>query len=194
MKAEKPQRRVLIVSSSDKVFEGLYDMFSPPRFCEVIRAKNAGEAKRLIVNTPIEIMVINTPLSDEFGTDLALKATELPMGILLLVKSEMYEGVADRVEDSGVFTLQKPIQKQLLNTAVRMLCAMQSRISAMEKKTVSLKEKMEDIRTINRAKWLLIENLNMTESEAHYYIEKQAMDARIPRREIATGIIRTYDN
>ena len=57
-----------------------------------------------------------------------------------------------------------------------------------------MQEKMTDIRTINRAKWLLIENLNMSENDAHRYIEKQAMDTRSTRREVAEGIIRTYDN
>ena len=46
---------------------------------------------------------------------------------------------------------------------------------------------------VNRAKWLLIENLNMTEKDAHHYIEKQSMDTRFTRREIAENIVRTYD-
>ena len=33
----------------------------------------------------------------------------------------------------------------------------------------------------------------MHEQEAHYYIEKQAMDMRLSRREVAEHIIRTYD-
>ena len=32
----------------------------------------------------------------------------------------------------------------------------------------------------------------MTEAEAHRYIEKQAMDLRISRREAAENIIKTY--
>lgn len=63
----------------------------------------------------------------------------------------------------------------------------------MEMKNRSLREKMEDIRMVNRAKWLLIENLNMTEKDAHHYIEKQAMDTRFTRREVAENIVRTYD-
>ena len=50
-----------------------------------------------------------------------------------------------------------------------------------------------DIRTVNRAKWLLIERMKMTEQEAHYFIEKQAMDLRVSRREMAENIIRAYD-
>ena len=51
---------------------------------------------------------------------------------------------------------------------------------------------MEEIRQVNRAKWLLIEQLKMTETDAHRYIEKQAMDRCVSRREIAMGIIKTY--
>ena len=48
---------------------------------------------------------------------------------------------------------------------------------------------MEEIRLVNRAKWLLIEKQNMTELEAHRYIEKQAMDQCVQRKEIALQII-----
>ena len=51
---------------------------------------------------------------------------------------------------------------------------------------------MEEIRLVNRAKWILIEQLKMTEAEAHRFIEKQAMDRCSAKREIALGIIKTY--
>ena len=51
---------------------------------------------------------------------------------------------------------------------------------------------MNEIRLVNRAKWLLISELKMTESDAHRYIEKQAMDLRISKREVAENVIRTY--
>ena len=51
---------------------------------------------------------------------------------------------------------------------------------------------MEEIRLVNRAKWLLIGELNMTEQEAHRYIEKQAMDRCVTKRVIAEQILSTY--
>ena len=44
----------------------------------------------------------------------------------------------------------------------------------------------------NRAKWLLIEELKMTEQEAHRYIEKQAMDRCVTRRAVAEQILSIY--
>ena len=56
----------------------------------------------------------------------------------------------------------------------------------------SLQEKMADIRAVNRAKWLLISQLGMSEPEAHRYLEKQAMDQCVSKRELAESIIKTY--
>ena len=56
----------------------------------------------------------------------------------------------------------------------------------------AIEEKMEEIRLVNRAKWLLIEELNMTEQEAHRYIEKQAMDRCVTKRAVAEQILSTY--
>ena len=53
---------------------------------------------------------------------------------------------------------------------------------------------MDSIRIVNRAKWLLIERLGMTEQDAHGYIEKEAMNRRRTSREIAEEIIRMYEN
>ncbi|MBQ8726852.1 MAG: ANTAR domain-containing protein, partial [Clostridia bacterium] len=72
------------------------------------------------------------------------------------------------------------------------LKATRERLRNMETKNLSLQEKMEEIKLINRAKWTLINSLGMTEIDAHRYIEKQAMDRCVTRREIAENIIQTY--
>ena len=51
---------------------------------------------------------------------------------------------------------------------------------------------MGEIRLVNRAKWLLINELKMDEPKAHHYIEKLAMDMCITKRQAAEDIINTY--
>ncbi|MBQ8385045.1 MAG: ANTAR domain-containing protein [Spirochaetaceae bacterium] len=48
------------------------------------------------------------------------------------------------------------------------------------------------MRLVNKAKWLLISELKMSEPDAHRYVEKQAMDRCVSRRFIAEEIIKTY--
>lgn len=189
----KSPRHILVVSGLDKVRDNLAEMLPPREFHPITLAHSAGEAKRILLSTHVDIVIINSPLPDELGVELALDLSDDPLGVLLLVKSDLYDQVSYNVEDNGVLTLQKPNSRQAIYTSLKLLSALSARLGKMEKKNKSLQEKMADIRAVNRAKWLLIENLNMREQDAHYFIEKRAMDARVPRREIAESIIRTYD-
>ena len=78
--------------------------------------------------------------------------------------------------------------------AAAMMGATRTKLADMEKKTATLEEKMEEIRLVNRAKWMLIERRGMDEATAHRYIEKLAMDARQTRRLVAQTLIRSLDN
>ena len=53
---------------------------------------------------------------------------------------------------------------------------------------------VEDIKLVDRAKLLLVTCLNMSEEQAHRYLEKQAMDLRVSRLEVAKQVIQTYQN
>lgn len=193
MATGKMKYRVLVAGSGDKIFDFISEILPADTYEPLLRAEDAGKARRMLLSTTVDIVIINTPLTDEFGVELALDLAQSTMGVLLMVKNEVYDQVCCKVEDSGVLTLAKPMSRQGFYSAVKLLTAMSARLAQMEKQQKSLQEKMADIRTVNRAKWLLIEHLHMTEKDAHYYIEKQAMDTRFSRREIAQSIIRTYD-
>lgn len=193
MATGKNKYRVLVVSSGDKIRDYFSSLLPADEYELVSHAHNAGEARRLLLSQYADIVIINAPLSDEFGTQLALDLSDGIMGIMLVVKSEHFERITHLVEDAGVLTVARPNSRQSFYGALKLLTALNAKLAKMEQKNRTLREKMADIRTVNRAKWLLIENLKMSESDAHYYIEKQAMDTRLSRREVAEGIIRTYD-
>ncbi|WP_287714584.1 ANTAR domain-containing protein [Blautia sp.] len=51
---------------------------------------------------------------------------------------------------------------------------------------------MAEIRLINKAKWILITELKISEPDAHHYIEKQSINQCVPQKRIAENIIKTY--
>ena len=184
---------VLLVSASQKFTQDVLPLLPERSFSPVVKAADVSSARRCLLERSFDLLIINTPLPDEFGTEFALDCAVGTCGVLALCKSELYEQVAFRLEDSGVLTMPRPVNRQTFYIAIKLLVATHARLAKMEKQNHTLKEKMEDIRVVNRAKWLLIEHLSMTEQDAHYYIEKQAMDTRLSRREVAEHIIRTYD-
>lgn len=193
MATEKRKYRVLVADSGDKIYDYISQSLPRSDYDPILRAGDAGEARRMLLNAPVDIVIVNTPLKDDFGTELALDLADGSAGVLLLVKNELYDQICYKVEDSGVLTLGKPTSRQGFYSAVKLLTAMTARLSKLEKANHTLQEKMADIRVVNRAKWLLIEHHHMKEQDAHYFIEKQAMDTRLSRREVAENIIRSYD-
>lgn len=185
--------RVLIAGANDRTFDSLRELLPPDSYEPPLRAGSAGEAKRMLLETDVDLVILNAPLRDEFGTQLALNLAQDNLCVLMLVPAESFDAVCYKVEDEGILTLSKPVSRSGLLGAIKLLTAMRGKLRKLDRQNQALQEKMQDIRTVNRAKWLLIEIKRMTENEAHYYIEKQAMDMRLSRREVAENIIRTYD-
>ena len=113
--------------------------------------------------------------------------------MVLLVKAEMADEVAARVEDAGVFVVPKPLNRALLFGAVKLAQAANRRIMGLQRQNNILQQKIDDIRLVDRAKCALIQYRLLTEPEAHKYIEREAMDSRRTRREVAQAILRMYE-
>ena len=192
MAAGKTKYRVLVAGGNEKLCELLSEILPRNEYEFLVPAKTAGEVRRLTMDRNVDLVILNAPLKDEFGVQLSQDLAENNLGVLLLTGSDVSEQVSYRVEQSGVITLAKPTTKQSLYITLRALTALRSKLLQMEQKTKALQQKVADIHTVNHAKWLLIQHDHMTENDAHRFIEKQSMDMRLSRREVAESIIRTY--
>ena len=183
---------LLVVSSATKFNAALRELLPEDRYWPVRVTTDVASARRCLLEHSYDIVVINAPLPDDFGTQLALDVSDSSgAGVLLLIKAEHYPDLDARLSPYGILTLQKPTSPQLITQSLQLLCGTRERLRRMEQKTASIEEKMAEIRLVNRAKCLLIERRSMTEQEAHRYLEKQAMDRCTSRRVIAEELIRT---
>ena len=183
----------LVVSAAEKLNTALSELLSESRCQPVKIVSNVSAAKRAVNERSFDFVIINSPLPDDPGIRFAIDIGSTKGSVvLLLVRAELYEGVYEKAIEHGIFLLSKPLSRQILQIALDWMSGMRERLRKLEKKTLSVEDKMEEIRIVNRAKWLLISELKMDEPQAHRYIEKQAMDRCISRKEIAEEIIRTY--
>lgn len=193
MTFEEQYYRTLVVSSSEKFNENIMPLLSAAKCEPVIYADSIATAKRLSLENQFDYVIVNAPLPDEFGAKYAIDISSGKSTVcLLFVKTEMYSEIRSKVTPHGVFTLSKPTSPVVITHGLDFLASARERLRNLEKKTLTIEEKMEEIRLVNRAKWLLIEHLKMTEPDAHRYIEKQAMDTCVTRSKIAKEIIQTY--
>ena len=184
---------VLVVSSFSKFKDAITPMLPYSDYYPVCFVNNIAAARREMLAKPYDFVIINAPLPDDFGTRFAIDTCgKTDSVVLLLLQSDSYEEVNAKVQPYGVFTLQVPTPAQTLRQGLKWMAAARERLRKLETKAMTIEEKMEEIRLVNRAKWILIEHQKMTEAEAHHYIEKQAMDRCASKKDVSLGIIQTY--
>lgn len=185
----------LIVSSTEKGIDYFTEILKAASCNHVVALQSCGEARRLLLERDFDLVMINAPLHDESGEKLSRHiASKGVSQVILIVKSEYFDAVSAVTEDDGVLVVAKPINKAVLWSALQLARAAGKRLTRMQAENSKLKQKIEDIRIIDRAKCILMSYLNMSEQDAHRYIEKQAMDMRQTKRAVAEGILKTYEN
>ena len=186
--------RALIVSGSEKGIDAVVQLLKNSGYSQITTINSGSEARRLINVTEYELIIINTPISDEFGHELSIMMSKASTaGIILICKVDIADDVSDKVGDFGVCVVPKPLNKAVFHQSLKLVQATRSRMLGLKKENVKLLTKIDELRSINRAKCALMEYLNLTEPQAHRYIEKQAMDNRQTRKEVALSILSTYE-
>ena len=184
---------VLVISAKENFNASLQSLLPESKYAPVQMVSSVSLAKRVLLERSFDFVFINTPLPEDYGTRFAIEISgNKGTVILLLVRNEVYEEVCDKVTEYGILTLPKPASKQMVAHTLNFMAGIRERLRKLENKSLSMEEKMKEIRLVNRAKWVLIDELKMSEADAHRYIEKQAMDRCVSRREIAEEIISTY--
>ena len=174
---------VLLVSASDAFNRSVLPLLPESRFFPVTQVPDLRSAKECV---PVDLVIVNAPLPGGDSLSFCSNLSEASdTAVLLLVPKDQLEAVESKLLPCGIMTLGKPLSSVLLTQALRALCAMRERMRTRE-------QKLHTVELVNRAKWLLITCLNMTEDEAHRYIGRLAMQQKRQKREIAESIIRTY--
>ena len=184
---------VLIVSASERFRDALLPILPDALYSPVVTAGSVGAAERLRNERDFDFVFINSPLPDDAGIHFAIDCCRSGGTVaVLFAAAALYEQVQARAGEHGVFVLPRPVPRDAILRGLNWMTAARERLRGYEKKARPIEEKMEEIRLVNRAKWLLISELKMTEPDAHHYITHQAMDRCASKRAVAEEIIRLY--
>ncbi len=182
----------IIVSPTEKLSEALRGVLPPGDFSPITSVSTAAEARAEAEKHVYELYFINSAPHDGEARSLAVDAAESGAAVLLILGGDDYARVHDAVRPHGILAVRRPISVPMLAQAADFMCTIAERQMRLFRRTASAEEKLEDMKLVNRAKWLLIDNLKMTEAEAHRYIERQAMDRCVTKRSVAETVIKTY--
>ena len=115
---------VLLVSDQQKLNILAASFLPVYEYWPVDTVSDAGSAKRRLLENPYDIVIINTPLPDQFGTELAID--------ICSNSGAMFDDINAKVIDYGVVTVSKPTSKPVLAQSLRIMCATRQRLKQME--------------------------------------------------------------
>lgn len=182
MKAQETAKyRLLAVDCCDELVDAIKSRALGGCISAVLRASAAQDIPAIVAAQKPDAVVISG------GASAAVDAAERSSAAILLLADDA--ALPRRCIRAGVMTAHPDELAAVLPS----LLASAERLRTLRDKTSSLQQRLDDSRIVARAKLLLISRLGMSEGDAHRYIEKTAMDSCLPRRDVAEGIIRTYE-
>ena len=187
--------RALIVSAGASSNEYISARLTELGYARPIIVPSAAEARRRMLESDFELIVVNSPLPDEFGHELCADAVEkTDAGVVFLVKAAQAEQLLAPLNEQGVLLLSKPFSNTLFLQAIHLAAASNHRLQLLRQENARMQEKIAQVRLVSHAKCCLVEREQMSEDAAHRYIEKRAMDTRRSRAEIAQEILDSYED
>ena len=179
-KEEPPVGKAIIYSDNSRAAEVFGELLKEAEFeISAVRETIAFCG----VDADIDLQLINAGENFDAAVKLAEKLAGCTASAVILV------GDADNCAEkgaslraNGVIVVEKPLTKQMFIQSVNDAAAMLGRLKRMA-------NLLEETRTIARAKLILVEQQHMTEQQAHKYIEREAMNRRITRLELAGELI-----
>lgn len=182
MKAQETAKyRLLAVDCCDELVDAIKSRALGGCISAVLRASAAQDIPAIVAAQKPDAVVISG------GASAAVDAAERSSAAILLLTDDT--ALPRRCIRAGVMAAHP----DELAAVLPALLASAERLRTLRDKTSSLQQRLDDSRIVARAKLLLISRLGMSEGDAHRYIEKTAMDSCLPRRDVAEGIIRTYE-
>ena len=127
---------VLLASDSERFNQAITDLLPASAYGPIRIVPSVSAAKRAALERVYDLVIVNAPLPDDFGTAFSIaQCGNRQTVVLMLVRAALQEEIHSQVVDRGVFTLPKPTTQQALARVLQWMTAARERLRRMEEST-----------------------------------------------------------
>lgn len=186
--------KILLVSDRENWIRSFQELLKDQFAAEITVARSSAKGRDELEGHAYSLVLILAPLREDSGIYLARRAAGTTAGVIVATSPAYSPQYTEKLREDGVFVYHTDMGRQFLADAVRLMFALNHRLArSSQPEAERYRNQLKEIRTVDRAKCLLIQHQQMTEKEAHRLIEKLAMDRRVGKLKIAEEILRVYD-
>ena len=114
--------KVLLVSHGEKNRDIFTQLLAECGLTEVYTAKNTVQARRLLAEYEFAVVLIVSPLSEEYGCEIAKTAAKTAAGVMLVVKKDHAEEMTEKMKREGVLCLPRVWERHFSVMPRRFCC------------------------------------------------------------------------
>ncbi len=186
--------RVLVADDEHLVAAGICNNLTELGYTVVGPARDGHEAIELCRSDPPDLALLDIRMPNCDGLEAAaifFQQLNVPVVILTAYSDPGYVSTAT---ESGVFGfLLKPASQDQLRVCLDIAWGRFREYLDQDEQIDSLKQRLEDRKTIEKAKWLVVKHKQVSEPEAMKLLQKQARDTRQQLVKVAQSILQSMN-
>jgi AmiR/NasT family two-component response regulator len=182
--------RILVAEDEALIRMDLAEMLVEIGYDVVGLASNGEQAVALSreLRPDLVLMDVKMPVLD--GISAAEQIGQEKIAPVVMLTAFSQKELVERARDAGVMAyIIKPFTASDLEPAIAVARSRWVEQHALEAEIANLSERLETRKVVDRAKGLLMAELNISELEAFRWIQKTAMDRRLGMREVAVAVV-----
>ena len=184
----KPAIRILVAEDEALIRMDLVEMLIESGYEVVAEASDGAQAIELaqLHKPDLAILDVKMPILD--GISAAEKIIAIAPVLMLTAFSQ--RELVERARDAGVMAyVVKPFSIGDLVPAIEIAISRHLQMRTLADEVADLHERLETRKTIDRAKGILMQALNLSEPDAFSWIQRAAMDRRLTMKQVAQAVI-----
>lgn len=184
------KRRAIVVEDEALIRMDIVETLREGGFDVVGEAANGEEALALAREFKPDVVVMDVKMPVMDGITAAEHIAKERLAPVVLLTAFSQTELVERARDAGAMAyVVKPFTPADLLPAVEIAASRFVEIRALENEIADINERMETRKTVERAKGILMEKMQLNEPEAFRWIQKTSMDRRLTMREVAEAVI-----
>jgi two-component system, response regulator PdtaR len=148
------------------------------------------EAVELVRELEPDLAILDVRMPGLDGLAAAREISATKTSAVLILTAYSQRDLIEQARDAGALAyLVKPFQRSELIPAVEIALGRHREMRALHDQTQTLEDQLETRKLVDRAKGILMDAHDMSESEAFDWIQKRAMNTRVKARDVAEQVI-----
>jgi two-component system, response regulator PdtaR len=191
---ERQPRRVVLAEDEALIRLDLAEMLGEEGYDVIGQAADGDSALALVRELRPDLAILDVKMPKLDGITVAERIGDESVCPVIILTAFSQRDLVNRASAAGAMAyLVKPFTKADLVPAIEIAVSRFTERVQLEREVAGLSERLETRKLVERAKSLLQQKFDLSEPDAFRWIQKTAMDKRVPMRRVAQLVVDESD-